>query len=183
MSTALGLLEFNTVPMAVAATDEMLKAAEVELVLGSPVCPGKYITIIQGEVANVTTAIRRGTAAGGVFVADGHVIANISEEVPPALSGVGGAERLEALGVIETVAAVAAVLAGDLVVKSAQVRLMEIRLARGLGGKGLVFFTGELGSVEAAGRAARDRLGQEGNLVSSVVIARPHPALVRALSA
>ena len=183
MSTALGLLEFKTVPVAVAATDEMLKAAEVELVLGSPVCPGKYITIIRGEVANVTTSVERGTAVGGVFALEGHVIPNISDQVPPALAGVGEVERLEALGIIETFAAVSAILAGDLVVKAARVSLIEIRLARGLGGKGEVFFTGELGSVEAASRAARDRLGQEGGLVSSVVIARPHPALVRALSA
>jgi microcompartment protein CcmL/EutN len=182
MSTALGLLEFKTVPVAVAATDEMLKAAEVELVLGTPVCPGKYITIIKGEVANVTTAVRRGTVVGGIFVVEGHVIPNISDEVPPALAGVGEVDRLEALGLIETFAAVAAVMAGDTVVKAARVRLIEIRLARGLGGKGEVFFTGELGSVEAASRAARDRLGREGGLASSVVIARPHPALVRALS-
>jgi microcompartment protein CcmL/EutN len=182
MKRALGLVEFKSVPVAVAATDEMLKAAEVDLVLGTPICPGKYITIIQGEVANVTTAVRRGTAVGGVFVVDEHVIPNISDKVPPALAGVGAAERLEALGIIETIAAVTAVLAGDLVVKAARVQLLEIRLARGLGGKGEVFFTGELGSVEAASRAARDRLGQEGGLVSSVVIPRPHPALVRALS-
>jgi Na+-translocating ferredoxin:NAD+ oxidoreductase RnfC subunit len=37
--------------------------------------------------------------------------------------------------------------------------------------------------VPEGGRAARDRLGQDGGLVSSVVIARPHPDLVRALSA
>ena len=182
MSTALGLLEFKTVPVAVAATDEMLKAAEVELILASPVCPGKYITIIRGEVANVGTSVKRGTAIGGPFVVDAQVLPNIAEEVPPALAGAVEVERLEALGVIETMAAVAAVLAGDIVVKAARVRLLEIRLARGLGGKGLVFFTGELGSVEAAGQAARDRLGQDGGLVSSVVIARPHPALIRALT-
>ena len=182
MSTALGLVEFKTVPVAVAATDEMLKAAEVELVLGTPVCPGKYVTIVRGEVANVTTAVQRGTAVGGPFVVEAQVLPNIAGEVAPALAGTVEVERLEALGLIETVAAVAAILAGDVVVKAARVRLLEIRLARGLGGKGEVIFTGELGPVEAASRAARDRLGREGGLVSSVVIARPHPALVRALS-
>jgi len=182
MSTALGLMEFTTVPVAVAATDEMLKASEVELVLGTPVCPGKYVTIIRGEVANVTTSVRKGMTVGGLFVVESHVLPNISEEVPPALAGVGEGENLKALGIIETFAAVTAVLAGDIVVKAARVGLIEIRLARGLGCKGEVFFTGELGSVEEASRAARDRLGREGGLASSVVIARPHPKLVRALS-
>ena len=65
--------------------------------------------------------------------------------------------------------------------KAARVTLLDIRLARGLGGKGEVFFTGELGQVEAAKKAAEERLASDGNLVSSVVIARPHKDLWPAL--
>jgi microcompartment protein CcmL/EutN len=46
-------MEFKTIPVAVFATDEMLKAAEVELIYAAPICPGKYITIVSGEVADV----------------------------------------------------------------------------------------------------------------------------------
>ena len=182
MSLALGLLEFKTIPVAVAATDEMLKAAEVDLILSTPICPGKYISIISGQVANVSTAVKKGTAAGGIFVVGSHVVPNVSEEVMPALSGTAMIEQLESLGVIETIAAVGAVLAGDIVAKAGQVKLIEIRLARGLGGKGEVFFTGELGSVEAAAKAASARLGQDGGLVSVAVIARPHKALLAAIA-
>ena len=182
MSTALGLLEFKTIPVAVAATDEMLKAAEVDLILASPICPGKYITIISGEVANVTTSVNRGVAVGGIFLVDSHVITNVSDKVMPALSGASMIDEMEALGVIETVAAVGAVMAGDIVAKAGQVKLIEIRLARGLGGKGEVFYTGELGSVEAAAKAAQDRLGADGGIVSSVVIARPHKKLLEAIA-
>jgi len=51
-----------------------------------------------------------------------------------------------------------------------------------LGGKGEVFYTGELGSVEAAAKAAQDRLGADGGIVSSVVIARPHKKLLEAIA-
>lgn len=182
MSTALGLLEFKTIPVAVAATDEMLKASEVELILASPICPGKYITIISGEVANVTTSVKRGAAVGDIFLVDSHVITNVSDKVMPALSGASMIDEMEALGVIETVAAVSAILAGDIVAKAGQVKLIEIRLARGLGGKGEVFYTGELGSVEAAAKAAVDRIGEDGGIVSSVVIARPHKKLLEAIA-
>ncbi|MDR1920635.1 MAG: BMC domain-containing protein [Candidatus Adiutrix sp.] len=182
MSTALGLLEFKTIPVAVEAADEMLKAAEVELILATPICPGKYVAIISGEVANVQSSVKRGVAVGGIFLVDSYVIPNISEAVLPAISGAAVVDHMESLGVIETIAAVSAVMAGDLIVKAAQVQLIEIRLARGLGGKGEVFFTGELGAVEAARNAALERLGREGGLVSSAVIARPHKALLQAIA-
>jgi len=182
MSIALGLLEFKTIPVAVQATDDMLKASEVELILATPICPGKYITIISGEVANVSTSVARGVTTGGIFLVDSHVIPNVSEAVMPAISGATMIEEMESLGVIETIAAVGAVMAGDIVAKAGQVKLIEIRLARGLGGKGEVFFTGELGSVEAAAKAALDRLGQDGGIVSSAVIPRPHKALIQAIA-
>lgn len=100
----------------------------------------------------------------------------------PAISGATMIDEMESLGVIETVASVTAVMVGDIVAKAGQVRLIEIRLARGLGGKGEVFFTGELGSVEAAAKAALERVGQDGGIVSSAVIARPHKALLQAIA-
>ena len=182
MSTALGLIEFKTVPIGIYATDEMIKAAEIKLLFTSPCCPGKYITIISGEVADVETSVKRGAAAGGTFFIDSCVIPNIDESVIPALSGTVNVPDIEAIGVIETITAVSAVLVGDLVAKAASVRLLEIRLARGLGGKGEVFYTGELGDVESANKAALDMAGKAEGIVSSVVIARPSRALIEAIA-
>ena len=182
MSKALGLMEFKTVPVAVLATDEMVKAGEVELILATPICPGKYITIISGEVADVESSVKRGTAAGGTFLIDSYVIPNISEAVLPALTGTVNVPDIEAVGIIETIAAVTAVLVGDIVYKAARINLLEIRLARGLGGKGEVFYTGELGAVEAAAKAALETVGNGGGIVSSAVIARPSKALINAIA-
>lgn len=182
MSIALGLIEFKTVPIGVYATDEMIKAAEVKLILTAPTCPGKYITIVSGEVADVESSIKRGVAAGGTFYIDSYVIPNINEAVIPALTGTVNTPDIEAIGVIETIAAVSAVMAGDVVAKAAQVNLLEIRLARGLGGKGEVFYTGELGAVEAANRAALEMVGADAGIVSSTVIARPSKALIEAIA-
>jgi microcompartment protein CcmL/EutN len=177
MSTALGLVEFKTVPVAVLATDEMLKSSEVELVLATAVCPGKFITIVSGPVANVTTSVTKAIDCGGIFLVESHVLTNVDPSVLPAVAGTSPMDKLEALGVIETFAAISAIRAGDTVAKASNVRLIEIRLARGLGGKGEVFYTGELGQVQAAKKAVEERLGSDGGLVSSVVIARPHKSL------
>ena len=182
MSSALGLIEFKTIPVGIYATDEMIKAAEINLLLTAPTCPGKYITIISGEVADVETAIQRGEAAGETFFISSYVIPNIDSAVLPALTGTVNVPDIEAIGIIETIAAVSAIMAGDVVVKAARVNLLEIRLARGLGGKGEVFYTGELGAVEAANRAALEKVGSNDGIVSSVVIARPSRVLVEAIA-
>jgi microcompartment protein CcmL/EutN len=181
MSTALGLVEFKTVPVAVEATDEMLKASEVAMVLATPICPGKFVTIVSGPVANVTTSVAKAIDSAGLFLVEAHVISNVDESVLPAVSGTCQPGRLEALGAVETFAAISAIRAGDAVAKAAQVTLLDIRLARGLGGKGEVFFTGELGQVEAAKKAVEQRLAHDGALVSSEVIARPHKDLWQAI--
>ena len=182
MSTALGLVEFKTVPVGVYAADEMIKSADIKLLFTSPACPGKYIVIISGEVADVETAVKRGAEAGAVFFIDSCVIPNISEAVIPALTGTVNVPDIKAIGIIETIAAVSAVKVGDAVAKAAEVNLLEIRLARGLGGKGEVFYTGELGAVEAANKAALESAGRDGGIVSSTVIARPSKVLIEAIA-
>ena len=181
MSKAIGLIEFNTTPKGMEAADAMLKASEVQLVFSSPICPGKYITILAGEVDAVRTAISKGEETGGLFVLDSHVLPNVHPSVIPALTGTGEMGEVGALGAVETICAVSAVQAGDVAAKAANVRLLEIRLARGLGGKGILLLTGDLGSVESSVEACRRRLGTEGGLTGAVGIPSPHKALVSAL--
>ncbi|KLU62769.1 BMC domain protein [Peptococcaceae bacterium CEB3] len=75
---------------------------------------------------------------------------------------------------IETFTAAAAVVAGDIAVKTAQVDLIEIRLAHGLGGKSFVTFCGDVGSVAMAVEAASKALAAEGTLLDKAVVAAPH---------
>jgi microcompartment protein CcmL/EutN len=182
MSTALGLIEFKTVPVGIYATDEMIKAAEIKLLFTAPTCPGKYITIVSGEVAEVETSVKRGVETGGAFFVDSCVIPNISESVIPALTGTVNVPDIRAIGIIETIAAISAVMVADIVAKAAEVHLLEIRMARGLGGKGEIFYTGELGAVEAANKAALEAGGRGSGIVSATVIARPSRALIEAIA-
>lgn len=59
-------------------------------------------------------------------------------------------------------------------VKAANVELIEIRIARGLGGKGFVLLTGEVASVKQAIKAAEADMRDLGVITSYSVIASPH---------
>ncbi|GAB6085349.1 BMC domain-containing protein [Alkaliphilus crotonatoxidans] len=181
MKKSIGLIEFKSIAKGIEATDAMLKAANIALTLATPICPGKYITIVSGDVGAVNNAIEVGRLAGAGFTIDDEVIANISEEVFEALTGTIEIEKITSIGIIETISAITSMIAGDVAVKAANVRLLEIRLARGLGGKAFVIFTGEVAAVKQAIDACEISLRETGSMISGVTIPSPSPDLLSKL--
>jgi ethanolamine utilization microcompartment shell protein EutS len=86
----------------------------------------------------------------------------------------GEAEDIKALGIIETINAVSSITVADAAVKAANVKLLEVRMARGLGGKAFVILTGEVQSVKTAVKAAEAELAEAGVITSYSVLPRPH---------
>ena len=78
------------------------------------------------------------------------------------------------MGIIETVTAAVCIVASDAAVKAADVQLLEIRLANGLGGKSFVLMEGNVADVEAAVAAGVELVKQEGLLVRQVIIPQLH---------
>lgn len=174
MKKAIGYIEFKSIPVAIEATDDMLKSGNVELLMASPLCPGKYVTIIAGDVGAVQSSIKNGEIIGGIFTLESNVIPNIHDDVLPALLGAGEIGDVKALGIIETINAVSSITIADIAVKAANVELIEIRIARGLGGKGFVLLTGEVASVKTAVKTAEEAMRDVGTITSYAVIPSPH---------
>ena len=139
---AVACLETSSLARGMEAADAMLKAAEVRLMACNPICPGKFIVIIGGLVAEVTAALRAGEAVASDTLTDSVLLPNVHPQVLDAFTASTSFEKVGALGMIETFSAPSAIIAGDEAVKSANVTLLEIRLARALGGKAFVLFTG-----------------------------------------
>ena len=175
------MVELTSVGMGYRATDAMLKAASVELLLSRTICSGKYLIAVGGDVASVESSVEAGaTAAEGALIERG-VIPRLHPSVFPAISNAVElpSEQFGALGVIETFSAATIVAVADAAAKAANVKLFRVHLAMALGGKGFVLFTGDVSSVEAAVAAAAPVAGAEGMLVSSVVIPSPRRELFR----
>ena len=181
MQKSLGMLEIISIPIGIEAGDAMLKAAEVELVTAQPVCAGKYIVIVVGDVAAVNAAIKAGAAIAGTKMIDSLSIANIHEQVPKAINGCTEAHEVFAIGAMETFSLCAAILAADEAVKTANINLLEIRLGRGLGGKSFVTLSGEVAAVKEAVTAASKKKEVQGLISDSVVIPAPHPEIAKTL--
>ncbi len=177
MREAIGLIETVSIAIGISVTDEMAKTADVEVLESTAICPGKYMVLIAGDVSSVESSLKRGVETGGDVVVDTLFIPHVHPQIFPAILGATEVENLRALGVVETFTVASSILAADAAAKAAGVTLLEIRLAKGLGGKGFFTMTGEVFEVEAAMDAALEVAKKGGNLVRSVVIPRPHEKL------
>jgi len=171
---AIGVIETISIAVGVAVADEMAKTADIELLEASAICPGKYLILIAGDVESVNSSMTRGIEVGGDVIVDTLFIPYVHPQVFPAILAATDVEELGALCVVETFTAASSILAADAAAKAARIELVEIRLAKGLGGKGFFVMTGELFEVEAAHEAALKIARDGGTLVRSVVIPRPH---------
>lgn len=181
MADALGMIEWKGIARALEAVDGMLKSSPVELIVASPVCPGKFIALISGELSAVKNSVNVGIATDPQNVVDSFILGTVHKSLIPALTGTGPPPNQKgALGIIETFSASSAVLAADAAAKGADINLLEIRLARGLGGKSFVLLQGDVDAVRTALSRALEELGDE-TIFDTVVIPSAHPALIEKL--
>jgi microcompartment protein CcmL/EutN len=170
---AIAMIELNSIAKGVQAADEMLKSADVQLVMAQPICAGKYMALVTGDVDSVERASEVGKEVAGEFLVDDFVIPNVHPSVFPALTATTRIQDIDSLAVIETFSVASSILAADAAVKTADVDIIEIRCATGLGGKSFLYLTGDVSSVNSAVEAGIDVLQGTGLILSHVVIPSP----------
>lgn len=158
IAPALGLLELASIAVGIEAGDAMVKRAPVDVVHAGTVHSGKYLVLVAGAVADVEEALAAGLEVGQGCLVDTVFLPNVHAQVVAALRGARLAGTGEALGIVETTTVAATIEAADAGVKGARVRLLELHLADGLGGKGYLLFDGSVSDVEAAVAVAVERI-------------------------
>ncbi|MBQ8229177.1 MAG: BMC domain-containing protein [Clostridia bacterium] len=177
MFKSIGVIELKSIPKGVEATDAALKSAGVQMVSAHPACPGKYEIILTGSISNVTASVSHVLSKFDGYVIDSSVMGRIDEQVITALFGTQKTEKKGSLGLIETFSAATTIKAADIAVKTARVEIFDLRVSRGMGGKGVVMITGEVGDVTAAVEAGSNYAKTSGQLSSYSIIAAPHEEL------
>ncbi len=174
---AIAFVETNSIAAGIAAADACLKRADVELLEARSICPGKFMVMIRGEMSQVNNALASGVQLAGEFLVDQLFLPRVHPSVFTALSLTTLPVRGAALGVIETVTAAICIVAADAAAKAADVSLLELRLADGLGGKSFVLMEGTVADVEVGVAVGVARVSAAGLLVRHVVIPQLHPAV------
>lgn len=175
---SIGLIELGSIASGIQASDIMLKTSEVELMISRTICSGKYMTLIAGDVAAVTSAVENAVNTIGFGVIDHFVIPNVHHTIFPAIVGHNNIQMLESLGIVESYSVASLIEAADAAVKASKVQLVELRLAMALGGKAFFSITGDVAAVTSAVEAGARIVSEKGLLVNKVVIANPRQELL-----
>lgn len=174
LNPAIGLIEYSSIAKGIVASDVILKKAPVKIIFSASVCPGKYIILFTGDEASVLESLNAGKETISATYIDSLYIPNVHKQVVRAISGVTETFELKSVGIVETFSVASSIEAADISIKAAQVDLIEIRLAMGIGGKSFYTLTGEQDAVEAALSAGVNFIKEKGLLVASEIIPMPH---------
>jgi len=181
MGPALAVVELASIARGHRVADAMLKRAPVRLMRAEPVSPGKFLVLVEGDVAAVDESFRVGTDVAADRTVDKLFLPQPHAALWPALAGGANAtEGVESLGVVETTTVAATILGADAAAKAARVRITEMQLARGIGGKAFFTVTGPLAEVEAAVEAAIGAL-DAARVHTTEIIPAPHADFVAKL--
>lgn len=181
MNKSLGLLEFTSIARGIEAADAMTKAASIKLEEAKTICPGKYMVIVSGDVGAVNAAVAAGENVGRETVIDKLNIASIHNELLLGINGASDIDEKGAVGVLEFFSVASAIVAADSAAKAADVRMIEVRLGMGIGGKSFLVMTGEISAINAAIESGIMAGNKSGMLIGHTVIPSPDKALFEKL--
>ncbi len=174
MKPAIGLIELSSIARGLLASDAMMKKAPVEILMSETTSPGKYLVLVNGDVASVQEATQAGIQIAESFLVDSLFIPNVHEQVIPAIKKHFSKTKLDSVGVVETLSVASAIVSADQALKTARVNLVEMKLGQGLGGKGYFVLSGDLSEVEASVSSALKVLENSKMVLRSEIIPRPH---------
>ena len=174
---ALGMVELKSIARGYEAADHLVKTAQVEFVTARTTCPVKFIIINRGSISAVRASLDQAIRLCGEYIVDTFLLGNPDDQVFDALVNQYPYQETNAMGIVETWTAAAALVAADQGVKAAQANVIKIGLARELGGKGYVIFTGEVAAVQASIEAAVRDPRVQTKLVDTSLIPSPDQRL------
>jgi microcompartment protein CcmL/EutN len=179
MYEAIGLLEVRSIAWGLEAADAMVKAAPVQFIDTFMVTPGKFVVLVHGDPSSVDSSLQAGRELARDQVLDSLMLPLVHPQVFKAITLESQVKQVEALGFLETATIAAGIRSADAAAKAADVLLLQLHLARGIGGKSILTLSGALHEVQAALQAAENVLEGEHALVASRIVANPHPDLAQ----
>jgi microcompartment protein CcmL/EutN len=146
------MLQIADVPRGLRTLDALVKEAPVEVLAAGTVQPGHYLIVFGGQVEAVVLSFERASSTAGDLVLDSVLLADAEPRLVPAFRDgvVRPTWQGDTLGVVQSSSCPVLLAAVDAALKGAQVDLVELRVADGLGGRSLATVWGAVHDVEAA---------------------------------
>lgn len=150
MPNSVGILELRSISKGYETADEMAKKAAVEILTMRPICPGKFLIIVQGDEAAVEEAMNVGTTMGKGHAVDSFVLHGTHPAVIQALKHRYERGEINALGFWETSSVTSGLASFNKAIKECNIRLVRMICGNGIGGKFVAVLTGSVSDVHEA---------------------------------
>jgi len=181
---AIYLVEYAGIPYGIAVLDRLVKRTAVEVVYARPVCVGKYLIVLGGNVDDVRESQAEVESLGPAKRISDYLLTSAHQEILAyfrrAAKETDKLHTPEAVGILETRNASSGFHSLDRALKNGSVRLAKIWLGHYIGGKLCYVLTGRVGDVQAAIDAGRAGIDEK-SLLDSQVIPHPDPVTMKLL--
>ncbi|MGL4730289.1 MAG: BMC domain-containing protein [Clostridium sp.] len=177
MKKALGILEFSSISKGFEVSDILLKSSFVEVEILRHICPGKFLTVISGDVEEVKEAIGK-INNNDKKIVETNIIASVHEEVLMALKKRPLISKYQAIGIIEFSTVTSAFIAADIALKTSDVSLVKLVIGNGIAGKSYFIITGSVSSVEEGIKASINSVDSK-RIIHNTVIPSPNELLLK----
>ena len=171
---ALALIEIDSIARGYSVMDGLAKRARVTVKWAKPVTPGKFIILFAGEIASAEEAMLAAQEIAGTHLLGTMFLPQVHSELLAALAGNHSQREMAAVAVVELSHVWSTLEGADLALKAAEVGLIQMTLAAGIGGKGYFVLVGEHADILAAHDAIKGSDLLE-SLIAIEVIANPQP--------
>jgi microcompartment protein CcmL/EutN len=179
MSDALACLELSSIARGVRVLDAIVKRAPVQLRHHGRHSCGKYVILVDGDVASVEESYEDALQQSGDALIDHMFLARAHERVWSALDGDYADPTDDAALMVETSSVACNVEALDFAVKLVDAVIVDLQLASGIGGKGYFALQAPQHDLEYARDELLVRLPTD-RVVGIDLIARPHHEMLAA---
>ncbi len=170
---ALAIVEFSSIAVGTRATDALMKRSPVTLRRAGSFQPGRFAALFTGQVAEVDEAFVEALRVGAEALFDRLFLADVDAAVLAAALGKSSDwNDGDCLAVIESSSLAGVIEASDAAIKGAEVRITQMRLGDGLGGKGVAHLIGEQHDIEAAVEIGTARATRPDRVIQTSMIPR-----------
>ena len=151
-------------PSGLAALDALVKEADVSVRFAGDIDPGRFLILLEGDLASVEVALQRVDEVGAADLLETLLLPRAHGALRAALVGQLAStarprSEEHAIGAIATYTVISTLAAVDRALKAADVCLLRLRLSTDLAGQGHAVIAGEQFDVEAALEAANQGAG------------------------
>ena len=171
---ALALVEVESIARGYVVMDMLAKRARVSVKWARAVTPGKFIILFAGDIANTEEAMAAAQEAAGSSIIGSMLLPQVHSELLAALGAVFSQRPLKAVAILEFNSVWSSLEGADRALKAAEVGLLKMHLAAGIGGKGYFLLVGDHADILAASDSIQQSFLKQ-SLIALEIIPNPQP--------